>query len=190
MGSFPDLAVFAKGMANGMPLAAVVGRREVMSAAERLLISLTFGGEALSLAACTAVVREFQERDVIGHLWRIGRQLMDGLNDAADEVGVPFRSSGYASLAAMRLDVPREGQDEAWFMLLAECARRGVLLRRGGLNNVTLAHTADDIAQTIAVCREAFMALRAAGFRGAATAPDRRQGIGSQQVGIAAASGP
>lgn len=188
-GVVPDLAVFAKGMANGMPLAAVVGRREVMSAAERLLISLTFGGEALSLAACTAVVREFRERDVIGHLWRIGRQLMDGLNGAADEVGVPFRSSGYASLAAMRLDVPRESQDEAWFTLLAECARRGVLLRRGGLNNVTLAHTADDIAETIAVCREAFKALHTAGFRGAATAADGRQGVSSQQVGIGAASG-
>ena len=93
------------------------------------------------------------------------------------------------SLAAMRLDVPRERQDEAWFMLLAECARRGVLLRRGGLNNVTLAHTADDIAQTIAVCREAFKALYTAGFRGAATAPDGRQGVGSQQVGIGSASG-
>ena len=104
---------------------------------------------------------------MVGHLWRTGRQLMDGLNAAADEIGVPFHSSGYASMAAMRLDVPRECQDEAWFMLLAECARRGVLLRRGGLNNVTLAHTADDIAETIAVCREAFKALYTAGFRGA-----------------------
>ena len=188
-GVVPDLAVFAKGMANGMPLAAVVGRREVMGVAERLLISITFGGEALSLAACTAVVREYRERDVVGHLWRTGRQLMDGLNAAADEIGVPFRSSGYASMAAMRLDVPRECQDEAWFMLLAECARRGVLLRRGGLNNVTLAHTADDIAETIVVCREAFKALYTAGFRGAATAADGRQRVGSQQVGIGAASG-
>lgn len=160
----PDLACFAKGMANGLPLAAVVGRREVMQAAERSLITVTYGGEALSLAACVAVVRVYREQDVIGHLWAMGRRLAEGLDQAAGEAGVPFRCAGYAPISAMRLDLPAEQLTPAWELFLAECARHGVLFRRGGLNNVTFSHTAEDIEQTVAAAAQAFRALRAAGF--------------------------
>ena len=163
-GITPDLAVFAKGIANGMPLAAVVGRREVMEVTERLLISLTYGGEALSLAACVAVTQEYRRHNVVDYLWRIGRRLMDGLNAAAAEAGVPFRCTGYGPIAAMAFDLPHEQGDDAWFRFLAECSRRGVLFRRGGLNNVTFSHTDADIDQTIGVCRDAFVALLDAGL--------------------------
>jgi glutamate-1-semialdehyde aminotransferase len=182
----PDLAVFAKGMANGMPLAAVAGRAEVMAAGERSLISLTYGGEALSLAAAAAVLRVYREQDVIGHLWTVGRRLMDGLNAAARDAGVPFRCTGYPPMSAMHLDVPAAAVAPAWHTLLAGCARRGVLLRRGGLNFVTLSHTAADVDRTVAVCAAAFGDLRAAGYEGApASTPvpvgDRGRG---QQVGV------
>jgi glutamate-1-semialdehyde aminotransferase len=182
-GVVPDLAVFAKGMANGMPLAAVVGRREVMAAAERSLISLTYGGEALSLAAAAAVLRVYREQDVLGHLWTVGRRLMEGLDAAAREAGVPFRCAGYPPMAAMRLDVPADEVGPAWRALLAGCARRGVLLRRGGLNFVTLAHTAADVDETVAACAGAFRDLRAAGYEGApGGAPAADDGGRGQQV--------
>src|SRR5262249_41353841 len=50
----PDLAAFGKAMANGYPLSAVVGDRDVMDAAKRTWISSTLAGEAASLAAATA----------------------------------------------------------------------------------------------------------------------------------------
>ncbi|HEX2032546.1 MAG TPA: aminotransferase class III-fold pyridoxal phosphate-dependent enzyme [Chloroflexota bacterium] len=181
-----DLACFAKGMANGLPLAAVVGRREVMAVAERALISITYGGEALSLAACAAVLDVYRRQDVVGHLWATGRQLMDGLNRAAQEAAVPFRCTGYAPMSAMHLDLPADRLAEAWTLLLAECARRGVLLRRGGLNFITLAHTAADVERTVAACAEAFAVLRAAGFdRQAGPSAGAAAGAGArgQQVG-------
>ena len=88
LGVIPDLAVFAKAMANGFPVAAVVGRSEVMQVTERLMITETYGGEALSLAACVATVHEYRERDVISCFWRLGQRLIDGLNAAAEEVCV------------------------------------------------------------------------------------------------------
>jgi glutamate-1-semialdehyde 2,1-aminomutase len=53
-GVTPDLACFAKGIANGMPLGVVCGRRDVMQTAEKLLISVTYGGEALSRGGAVA----------------------------------------------------------------------------------------------------------------------------------------
>jgi glutamate-1-semialdehyde aminotransferase len=160
----PDLAVFAKGMANGMPLAAVVGRHDVMAAAEQALISITYGGEGLSLAAAAAVLRVYREQDVIGHLWDIGRRLMDGLDAAARDAGVPFRCSGYPPMSAMQFDLPAERVAPAWQALLAAGARQGILLRRGGLNFVTLAHTVADVDRTVEGAAAAFRVLREAGF--------------------------
>ncbi len=160
-GVTPDLACFAKAIANGMPLAAVCGRRDVMAAAERLVISVTYGGEALSLAAAKACLNVYRERDVIGQIWQTGRALMDGMNAAAKELDVPFRAYGQAPMSAMEftgLDPARSGA--VWQRFLAEMARRGVLLRRGGLNFVTYSHTAADVAATVEACRESFAALR------------------------------
>jgi len=58
------------------------------------------------------------------------------------------------------LDPARSGA--VWHRFLAEMARRGVLLRRGGLNFITYSHTAADIAATVEACRESFAALREA----------------------------
>ena len=69
-------------------------------------------------------------------------------------------------MTAMHLDVPAEQVGPAWQVLLAGCARRGVLLRRGGLNFVTLAHTGADVDRTLEACEGAFQDLRAAGYAG------------------------
>jgi glutamate-1-semialdehyde aminotransferase len=160
-GVTPDLACFAKAIANGMPLAAVCGRREVMQAAEKLTISVTYGGEALSLAAARATLQEYRSRDIIGHLWKLGQALSDGMNAAAQELGMPFRVTGHPPMTAMAFDgLAGEQASAAWWRFLAEMASRGILLRRGGLNFITFSHTEADIARTIAACRESLAALR------------------------------
>ncbi|HEX4212418.1 MAG TPA: aminotransferase class III-fold pyridoxal phosphate-dependent enzyme [Candidatus Dormibacteraeota bacterium] len=176
-GVVPDLACFAKAMANGMPLAAVIGRADVMEAILNCQVSITYGGEPLSLAACAAVMREYRERDVIGHLWRIGEMLMEGLNHVGEESGVPFRCCGHAPMSAMALDLAPDQVAPAWDLFLGEAARRGVLFRRGGLNMVTLAHTPDDVQVAVEAAAGALESLRRAGFTSAAG------GGGDQRVG-------
>jgi glutamate-1-semialdehyde aminotransferase len=154
-----------------MPLAAVTGRREVMQTAERLLISLTYGGEALSLAAAAATLREYRAQPVIAHIWRLGQRLMDGLNAAAAEAGVRFTCHGYAPMAAMAFDVPADEVAATWHAFLAGCAQRGVLFRRGGLNFVTYSHGEADVDQTIDVARQTFAEMQAGGIGAAAAAP-------------------
>ena len=160
-GVVPDLACFAKAIANGMPLAAVCGRRDVMEAAERLTISVTYGGEALSLAAARATLQEYRSHDVIGHLWRNGQALMDGMNAAAREAGVPFRVEGHPPMSSMAFtDLPAGQSTIVWQRFLAEMASRGILLRRGGLNFITYSHSAADIDRTVGACRESMRALQ------------------------------
>ncbi len=71
----PDLAVFAKGIANGMPLAVVAGRQEVMAAMTDAVIAITYGGEALSLAAAKTVLSIYRDQPVAETLWQRGKQL-------------------------------------------------------------------------------------------------------------------
>lgn len=182
-GVVPDLACFAKGIANGLPLAAVVGRQEVMAAAASSLISLTYGGEALSLAACAAVVREYGCKPVIRHLWEQGQRLMDGLNAAAEAHQVPFRCVGFPSMSAMEFRLPRERVGAAWERFLAECAGRGVLFRRGGLNMITYSHGPADVDQAVQVAAAAFDVLRGAGFTAGLAAAAGENAAGTQQVG-------
>jgi len=156
----PDLACFAKAMANGMPISAVAGRAEVMQIAERLRISITYGGEALSLAAAVASMREIRARQVPEHLWRIGGELMAGLDRAASRQGIPFHCTGYAPASLMRFDgLDAAETQDVWSYFLQEMAARGVLMRRGGANFVTFSHTEEDIAEVVSAADQVFANL-------------------------------
>jgi len=159
-GVTPDLAVFAKAMANGMPVAALTGRAEVMDALQDALVSITYGGEAVSLAAAVATLRTYRDEPVVETLHARGRQLRRGLGDAAESCGLPFEVVGFDPMTAMQftgLDPERER--DAWGFVLQEMATRGVLLRRGGLNFVSYSHTEADIKEVIGAAREVFADL-------------------------------
>lgn len=159
-GVTPDLAVFAKGIANGMPLAALTGRAEVMRELEGALVSITYGSEALSLAAARATLETYRDAPVIETLHARGERLRAGLEAAAREAGLPFAVVGFDPMTAMRFErLGPELEREAWSYLLQEMAQRGVLLRRGGLNFVSYSHSEADVDDVIAAAREVFADL-------------------------------
>lgn len=101
-GVHPDLAVFGKGIANGMPISVYAGRREVMAACGPggAVISSTFGGETLSLAAARAAMDVYVEESVVGYLWREGERFWGQVDrDLADQ-GVPITIKGYSPCPA------------------------------------------------------------------------------------------
>lgn len=92
----PDLSTFGKGMANGFPLSAVVGRRDVMMEMEEIFFSETFGGELLFLAAEKTVLNLHLNHNISGRLGEIGGNLKleteksinyHGLNDVINFSG-------------------------------------------------------------------------------------------------------
>lgn len=162
-GVTPDLAAFAKGMSNGLPLSAFVGKREIMEIAKDLVISTTYGGEALSLAAGVATIRELREQNVFQHTWEMGRKLMDGWTEIGSELGLSLGNSGLAPIHAPVMDMGTpELTRDAWTFFLQESARRGVLFRRGGLNFISYSHKEEDVDYTLDVCRSAMKLLKQA----------------------------
>jgi glutamate-1-semialdehyde aminotransferase len=85
----PDLIVLSKALGNGVPVAALMGRSEIMD--QRVLVSPTFGGNAVSLAAANATLAALATHDVSAHLDRLGRALLDEIEDVrwARVVGRP-----------------------------------------------------------------------------------------------------
>ena len=162
----PDIAVFAKGIANGMPLSAVTGRRDVMKMAAELFITLTYGDEALSLAAARATLNVQRQEDVSGHIWAVGTALVNGVKQALAETDAPFIFSGIEAMPAFVAAADFRGrpldeatQQAAWVYLLGELARRGVIWRRHSLILPSYSHSYEDVGHTVEVCREVFANL-------------------------------
>ncbi len=154
-GVVPDLATFGKGMANGLPLAAVVGRAEIMREFEDVFVSSTFGGDALALAACRATLDEYARRPVIEHLWRIGRRFQDGFRAMARRTGVTADCVGYPVHPKIVIRHEREDAQRLLMSLfLQETAKEGVLFHFAGFN-VSLSHTESDVDQTLEACERA-----------------------------------
>jgi len=150
-GVTPDMACFAKGIANGMPLGAVCGRADVMSLAKDLLISITYGGEALSLAAAVACMKEYRAKPVHDTIRATGQKLVDGFNALGAKHGVPFTAHGPVMMSSQSFAYEDAKTNEGcWTLLLQEMAKRGVLIRRGGLLFITFSHDDEAVEKTLA----------------------------------------
>jgi 4-aminobutyrate aminotransferase-like enzyme len=86
----PDLVVLGKPMGNGLPIAALVGRPDLLDAFGRKVRYFnTFGGNPVSIAAASAVLDEIEGRQLIGHAEGLGRELLDAIGDVvSNDAGV------------------------------------------------------------------------------------------------------
>lgn len=155
-GIVPDLAVFGKAMANGYPLAAVVGVERVMRAAGTTWISSTLAGESVALAAARAVLDAHARADVCGTLWTTGEALQGALRRAIADAAAPnVEIRGIAPM--WLLDFGSEARRSRFVELALE---EGVLLKRGAYNFASLAHDAEAIAAVERAARTALARLR------------------------------
>jgi glutamate-1-semialdehyde 2,1-aminomutase/spore coat polysaccharide biosynthesis protein SpsF len=159
-GVTPDLACIGKAMANGFPVAAVVGRRDIMQVFDEIFFSFTFGGEALSLAAARATITKIRTGEVIPHIWRQGTRLRDGYNALADEAGLRdhTRCIGLPPRTVLTF-TDRRGQESLAMKSLfqQEMVRRGIL-NTGGFN-LCFRHSDADVDRTLEACRAALRVL-------------------------------
>ena len=100
----PDIAVFAKGMANGYPMAAVIGIREVMEAAQNSFISSTFWTEKIGPVAALATIKKHRRENVAEHLIQAGERVQSGWKQAAESEGLKLHVGGIAPLSHFELD--------------------------------------------------------------------------------------
>jgi glutamate-1-semialdehyde 2,1-aminomutase len=145
-GVTPDLATFGKGLANGYPVSAVAGRRDVMMLMEEIFFSFTFGGEALSLAAARATLRKLRERPVCNELAAKGRKLQQSLVGTIErhDLQQVFSVSGHPSWTFLNIkEAAGVDASEIKTLYLQEMFERGFLTI--GTFNVNYAHTSQDM---------------------------------------------
>ncbi len=144
-----DLAVFSKACANGMPIALLTGRADVMELFNSEVFSYTtFGGEALSLAACIATINELRDKKVPQYLDQHGALLKDGYNEIAISLGMDkyTRCIGY-NCRSMVTFTPEAGNAlELKTLMQQEMIKRGILW--AGFHNMCFSHNSEDIDYT------------------------------------------
>lgn len=167
-GVTPDLACFGKAMANGFPLSAVVGRRELMKVFDEIFFSFTAGGEAVSLAAAKATMGEIDRLDVYPRLWKLGEALRDGFNRLLEAHGLKgrLRCLGPGPHTAVQFK-DEKGEDSLLMRTLfqQEVLARGILFLVG--HNTCAALSEVDVEQTLAAYDEALAAVKRAMDSGA-----------------------
>jgi len=150
----PDLAVFSKGLANGMPLSVLAGSESVMRTLESTTVSSTFGGDALALAGAQATIDVYREHDVVGHLWAMGKRLVDGVNDLFRQASVPARFHGCPACPQLMFDSGDAERDQRLATrLLRGLFQRGVSIYT--VSYVNFSHQPADIDETLNRWRDA-----------------------------------
>ena len=159
----PDLAVYSKACANGMPIAFLTGRADVMELFNSQVFSYTtFGGEALSLAACIATINELRDKNVPQYLDEKGALLKDGYNQIAIETGMDTytRCIGY-NCRSMVIFTPEAGNGfEVKALMQQEMIKRGVLW--AGFHTMCFSHTDEEIAYTLSAYRDVMPIMKEA----------------------------
>ena len=137
----PDLSTFGKGLANGFPISAIVGKKEIMKGMEEIFFSGTFGGELVSLSAANYVLGLHQENLIVPRLNEIGAELATVTNDAItrNQLSEIFNLSGHDTWKFLNIKATENHSVEViktYFM--QEIFKRGLLTV--GTHNVTLSH--------------------------------------------------
>jgi glutamate-1-semialdehyde 2,1-aminomutase/spore coat polysaccharide biosynthesis protein SpsF len=147
-------------MANGFPLSAVVGCREIMELFDEVFVSFTFGGEAIALAAALATINELRSEDVYHHLWNQGRRLQDGFNRFAAQSGLAdyCHCTGLPPHTVMMFTAPEVADPLVLRSLLQqELIKRGILHLTG--INTCYGHSDQDVDITLAAYEQALGVL-------------------------------
>jgi glutamate-1-semialdehyde 2,1-aminomutase len=160
-GVIPDLATFGKGLANGYPLSAIVGKAEIMRLMEEIFFSFTFGGETLSLAAALATMTKLQKEPVIETLWKQGRKVVDGTNALIEKHNLKetMSVSGkecWSFLIFKDSDICSQWELKTLF--LQEVFARDILTI--GTHNMSYAHSDDDVEKLLRAYDEVFEIIK------------------------------
>lgn len=98
-GIYPDIAVFAKAISNGYPMATIIGRRDTMNAAQNTFISSTYWTERIGPTAALATIKKLRKENVSEFLIRTGERIKKGWMEAADKNGLKIHVFHIAPLA-------------------------------------------------------------------------------------------
>jgi len=158
LGVNPDIAVFAKAMSNGYPMGAILGKGEIMDAAQTSFISSTYWTERVGPAAAIATINKMLEKDVPAHLDMIGRLIGEGWKNLANKHKLNIEILPPNPLVTF---IPKyDNIQEIKTLYTQEMLKRGYLAAFSVY--VSYSHTEDIINKFLNTCDEVFGILKKA----------------------------
>ncbi|MBI5503842.1 MAG: aminotransferase class III-fold pyridoxal phosphate-dependent enzyme [Deltaproteobacteria bacterium] len=154
-GVTPDMTVYSKAVANGYPLAVLLGADSLRTPAQGVFYTGTFATQAVPLAASLATIEQLIVRDAIVHMDRVGRRLCNGLAQRASAAGLAVTLSGPPSIPFMTFVADDGGFDRSR-TFSAECAGRGAFFHPHHNWFVSMAHSDADIDAALAIAEVGF----------------------------------
>lgn len=166
-GVIPDMVTTAKGLAGGMPLAAVTGRAELMNAVHEGGLGGTYGGNPVAAAAALATIRVMRDRNLAARAREIGEQIVAALTSLQKDTNIIGDIRGRGAMIAMELVEPgtKNPNAAAAKAIVSYCNARGVVaLACGTFGNVIrllppLVITDEQLADGLGVIAEAVRSL-------------------------------
>lgn len=152
----PDMATFAKGMTNGYPLAAVIGKREIMQAAQETFISSTFWTERIAFAATTKSMECYKKYNVAEHQTKVGEKIKAGWSSIAEKTDVDIEINGILPMIHFGFNYDNALAYKTYFT--QEMLAEGFLASNAVY--ACLAHTDDIIDAYLAACERTFAKIK------------------------------
>ena len=166
-GVVPDMVVTAKGIAGGLPLAAVTGRAEVMDSVHASGLGGTYGGNPIACAAALGAMETMEEENLVARARHIGEILGSSLRALAKKYPVIGEVRGRGAMQAIELVEPgtKNPNTAAMNAVVKYCQSQGVLvLTAGTYSNVVrflppLVITDELLKDALSVLDDAFASL-------------------------------
>ena len=156
---YPDIVVYGKAMSNGFPMAAIVGKGEVMDVAQNSFISSTYWTERIGPAASIATINKMLENNVPSHLCKIGNLISEGWKKLAKEHDLKIDIMGIPPLTTFVFDY---GDDSQGLLTLftQEMLNRGFLASKSVY--VSYSHTEERVEKYLENVDEVFGTIKKA----------------------------
>ncbi len=167
----PDITTVGKSMGNGYPIAAIVGKEEIMSMVHReVLVSGTYSGHPLGLAATKKTIEILERDNVVDYIAKLGEEYRKAIKDTIEDTGITARVVGYKSIFAIQFaegDVidysSVVGIDREMHMkFVREMRKRGILFTSNPMKRCHLSakHTEKELEEFVNACKDVFKMLK------------------------------
>jgi len=151
----PDMAIFSKGISNGYPMAAIIGRRNIMQAAQDTFISSTYWTERIGPTAALATIKKLRAKNASKHMKEIGEAVREIWSELGEKHGVDLEIAGLPVLSVLKF-LGKDGQ-ALRTLYTQEMLVRGILASH--LFYPSLAHTKAHVATYLNAADDAFAVL-------------------------------